>query len=139
MDYRPLKVITTQHIDRVLENPKWVEQVSWIKTVDQAKKAIQRMPGGKKGLVIGSGSNTTSWKSKGWQTLDIDPKFNPNYVHDANDLRNLTPRHDFILAERLEGEGTERGISWDNFLTNANFHLNKEGILIIDTVNQPKN
>lgn len=71
--------------------------------IDTARIAMSRMPDGKAGIVLGSGPNTTDWRQRGWQTLDIDPLAGADYLIDANRLEEVVHpgSQDFVLAERI--------------------------------------
>jgi len=74
-----------------------------IRLIDECRDAMEHMPQGQCGIVIGSGPNTSQWHKTGWETLDVDPTHNPTYVHDANTMTDVTAvgSYDFVLAERI--------------------------------------
>jgi len=133
------KIITTKHLDRLRREYRgWVKSVPWLTILDEARGATEKMTEGKGGVVIGSGEKTRYWKSKGWQTVDIDPRFQADFTADANNFRTVIPNQNFIFAERLD-VGTNRGVDIDRFISDSYSHLNSGGMLIIDTVSQPGN
>jgi hypothetical protein len=108
---------------------------SW-KIIDGAKKALSRMPDGKKGIVLGSGGNTELWKKKGWKTLDIKSKSKADFVADANNLEKaIAPgSRDFLLAEYISFDLTgKKGVIAKNLIEQSNKVLKIGGILIIET------
>src|SRR5688500_17530738 len=87
---------TTKVIPKTVEISKapliWLKIKNWFKKsesleiVIDAKKALLNLSEDKKGIVLGSGSNTRKWKEKGWKTLDIKPKNKADFIDDANKM-----------------------------------------------------
>ena len=73
----------------------------WLNTVDEMREALYRMPQGKTGIVLGSGQNTDAWKDRGWYTVDVDPNFGADAIHDANEIAQIVPTDslDYLYAE----------------------------------------
>ena len=108
---------------------------SW-KIIDDAKKALSRMPDGKRGIVLGSGDNTDLWKKKGWKTLDVKPTSKVDFVADANNLEKVIApsSQDFLLAEYISFDLTgKKGVIAKNLIEQSNKVLKIGGILIIET------
>jgi len=104
--------------------------------IDSCREALNQMPDGKTGVVLGSGQNTEGWKQRGWKTLDIDPADNPDIVYDANHMDQVVAPEslDFIFAEavRMDVKGRE-GVSPARLLQQANETLKMGGKIIIKT------
>jgi SAM-dependent methyltransferase len=106
--------------------------------VDECRDAMRKMPEGHKGIVLGSGDNSSEWRHRGWKTLDIDPMVHADFTADANHLENvLKPASmDYICAEaiRMDPNGII-GVSPARLLHQANMALKPGGKLIIVTAN----
>lgn len=93
-------------------------------------------PSSKRVLVIGSGERTGFWKSRGAETLDIDERFRPDFVADANNLVEATGEDtfDIILAEAVtvDPEG-KRGVNFERMVHQASKALRPNGELFIQT------
>lgn len=107
-----------------------------LKIVDEAREALSVMPQGKMGLVLGSGSNTSEWRSRGWYTLDLDPESRADITGDANDLEVHVPTGilDFVYAECINFDPkAEQGVHSTRLLQQVNKALRNGGELIIRT------
>lgn len=105
-----------------------------LEIIDRAREATARMPDGKTGVVLGSGPNTTEWKQRGWQTLDIDSRVGADFTIDANRLEEVLPPNsqDFVLAEAITFDQRGRkGVGRGRLLREANIVLKPGGTLII--------
>lgn len=74
--------------------------------VASAIRAMQHLPPGKIGLVLGSGQNTQEWKNRGWVTLDIAGKHKADFTADARYTLDLLRRSnqyplDYLIAEGI--------------------------------------
>ena len=49
-----------------LKIKNWIKKSESLEIVIESKKALSQIPDGKKGIVLGSGGNTKTWKEKGW-------------------------------------------------------------------------
>lgn len=123
-----------------------------IRMIDECRDAMERMPLGAKGVVIGPGNNASSWHDRGWETIDILVSVGPTYVADANQLAEVTEgtQYDFVLSEYVTmhpeaGHPTktlpktgepyyEPAVGHENLLAQANKVLKPSGRLIIKTV-----
>jgi len=127
--------MSTDAIER-LNSQGMREEFAPLKIVDDCREALYAMPGGKEGIVVGSGSNTESWRARGWQTLDIAPGSNADIIHDANWMADILPpeSQDYIYAEaiRMDPNGIE-GASPARLLNQFNRVLKPGGKLIIET------
>jgi hypothetical protein len=115
---------------------EWIRKSESWKIIDDAKKALSKMPEGKKGIVLGSGGNTEIWKKKGWKTLDIKLASKADYIVDANKLEKLIMRasQDFLLAEFISFDPTgKKGVIAKKLIQQSNKVLKIGGILIIET------
>lgn len=119
-------------------------ETPYLKIKGEAREALARMPDGKKGIVLGSGDKTRSWREKGWSTLDILPESEADYIDNVNYLDNrLRPdTQDFILAEHITFDPAgDRYAVPGRLLKQANKALRPEGILILQTAsfeNEPE-
>jgi hypothetical protein len=107
-----------------------------LKVVNAGRIALNKMPEGQTGVVLGSGPNTESWRQKGWQTLDIDAAAKADFTADANKLDEVLPpgSQNYILAECIRFDETaERGVASDVLLSQANRALAVGGKLVIET------
>lgn len=106
------------------------------RTIQDAIDATNQIPGGKSGIVLGSGPHTDEWREKGWQTLDIDARFNPDLKGDAQTLDELTPpgTNDYVLAEhiRFDPKGVD-GVARGALLKQMNLALKDGGVAIVET------
>ncbi len=113
-------------------------ELDWLQIVDEDREVMVHMPEGKRGIVIGSGENSESWRQRGWTTLDIDPSVGADIIADANHLETVIfPRtQDYIYAEyiRFSREGVD-GVHAARLLQQANKVLKNGGHLIIETAN----
>jgi len=111
------------------------EYVEELKIVGECRAAMAGMPRGKRGLVLGSGFNTELWEKRGWDTLDISPRYGPHFVADANWLEGLgLGSYDFIYAECITFDASgENGVNPARLLNQANKALKTGGKLIIET------
>ena len=123
-----------------------------IKMIDECRDAMEKMPSGARGIVIGPGDNSSSWHDKGWETIDILDSVGPTYVADANRLAEVTKgvKYDFVLSEYVTlhpeaGHPTktiaeageeyfEPAVGHENLLIQARQVLKPGGRLIIKTV-----
>jgi SAM-dependent methyltransferase len=123
-----------------------------IRMIDECRDAVERLPTGAKGIVIGPGDNASSWHDKGWETIDILGSVEPTYVADANQLAEVTKgtQYDFVLSEyvtlhpeaghptkTVSGTGEEYdepAVGHEQLLLQANQVLKPGGRLIIKTV-----
>lgn len=124
-----------------------------IRLVDECRDALERMPIGSKGIVIGPGYNATAWHSKGWETIDILDSVKPTYVADANRLREIVGNdYDYVMSEyvtmnEIAGHSTpvvspktfqvvnyEPAVGHENLLIQAGAILKARGRLIVQTV-----
>lgn len=123
-----------------------------IRMIDECRDAMERMPTGAKGIVIGPGDNASSWHNRGWETIDILDSVGPTYVADANQLAEVTEetQYDFVLSEYVTlhpeaGHPTktvaetgkeyyEPAVGHENLLAQASQVLKIGGRLIIKTV-----
>src|SRR5688500_5400285 len=72
-----------------LKIKNWIKKSESLEIVIDARKALVNLPQGKKGIVLGSGSNTSIWKEKGWRTLDIKPTNKADYIADTNKMEKV--------------------------------------------------
>jgi hypothetical protein len=104
--------------------------------VDECREALSKVPRGKEGIVVGSGSNTESWKARGWKTLDLNPESHADMVLNANWMADAIPpeSQDFVYAEAItmDPKGV-RGASPARLLDQFNKVLKPGGKLIIQT------
>ncbi len=121
----PLEIREGQILD--LDSPKGREAFDPLKIIKESRRAMDRMPNKRRGIVFGSGQNTPSWKAKGWLTQDINPNCQPNYVCDAGHLSEFVPSgsFDFVLIEYLSQR--------DQFFQQAAAILKPGGRLIVKT------
>lgn len=93
------------------------------------------LPEGKRGIVLGSGVNTDSWNSKGWETLDFDPRFRTTFTEDANlmgGISYLQERYNLVIAENITFSKTSLdAVGRGKLALEANKLLKDDGILII--------
>lgn len=144
---------TSQVKPAVLISPEAIQRLNsegmryeWepLRIVDEGRVAMARMPEGQVGIVIGSGDNTTKWRARGWDTLDIDPTVKADMTIDANELETaITPgSQDYLLAECVTFKPLgEKGVSPARLLQQANKGLKIGGILMVETAsfeNHPK-
>lgn len=134
------EIVSKYAIDRLRET--WEP----VKTIDDAHNALERMPLGKKGVVVGAGPKSSEWKAKGWDTLDLDPKYpdltyvaNANHmVKDSEDSPNPLDKEsqDYIYAEnlRFDPEG-KKGAGRGRLLQQSNQALKTGGVLIVESAN----
>jgi len=111
-----------------------------VSIVKKSHKSLEEMPKGKSGIVIGSGGNTETWKSRGWKTLDRNPRYGADITTDANRLeRRVLPKsQDFLFAEELSfdkiGDNDGKyGVKPSNLLEGAREVLRTNGQLLIKT------
>lgn len=107
-----------------------------ISPVVEAKLALDKMPEGKQGIVLGVGDNTKLWASKGWKTLDIDPATGADMITDVNYLENVAKAHsqDFLFAEAIKFDPHGKdGAAHARLLQQANKALKMDGSFIIKT------
>lgn len=106
--------------------------------VKEGLVALDHLPEGESGIVIGPGRNTQKWDAKGWTTLDIDPEGDPDIVMDAQHLTEAVDpgSQDYIFAECLsfDPRGNE-GVVPARLLQQANIALKMGGQIIIETAN----
>ena len=123
-----------------------------IRMIDECRDAMERIPTGAKGIVIGPGDNASDWHDRGWETIDILDSVKPTYVADANQLAEVAggAQYDFVLSEYVtfhpeagyptktvseKGEEYyEPAVGHENLLAQANQVLKPGGRLIIKTV-----
>lgn len=120
-----------------------------IQMIDECRDAIEKMPQGKDGIVLGAGPNSRGYAHRGWESIDIDPSVSATYTADANHLSEAVngKQYDFVMAERLtlgEVAGTpvarvdrdylEPAVGHERLLEQARAVLKDGGRLIIDTV-----
>lgn len=110
-----------------------VSQWEPLETISRLRLAMEQMPDGKTGIVLGSGKNTLKWKKRGWLTLDIDPVYQSDFVLDANNLEALFQNQfDFVLAENITFHPLGiNGVSPVRLLDQADKTLKIGGELII--------
>lgn len=65
------------------------------------QEAMESLPVGKTGLVLGSGGKTDSWRKRGWWTLDIVGKHRADFVGDARFAAERYSDLDYLVAEGL--------------------------------------
>lgn len=123
--------------DTNAENP-------YVQTVVECSEALERMPSGKVGIVLGSGPNTALWKSKKWFTLDIEEDCSANFTADANNLEaavgQMKGHFDFIYAEAIRFDpNSKKGVSRGRLLDQSSKILPIGGTLIIKTANIESN
>ena len=120
----------------------WLRIKNWIKKSESseiildARKALTKMPEGKKGIVLGSGGNTNKWRQKGWKTLDIEPKNKADFVADANKMEKAVApaSQDFLFAEFISFDQTgKKGVVAEKLIEQSGKVLKTGGILIIVT------
>jgi curved DNA-binding protein CbpA len=96
--------------------------------------ALNKMPVGKQGVVIGAGGNTENWKERGWKTLDIDPTTGADFIIDANYLEKIASpaSQDFLYSEyvKFDPEGWN-GVASARILQQANKILKMNGEFVI--------
>lgn len=106
-----------------------------------------KLPDSQTGIVLGSGCNTSKWRQKGWETIDIFDKVEPNYVGDVNNLAKIVgdKKFDFVLSENLTLNSEaghlvktvhdyyEPAVEHENLIIQSSSVLKKNGKLIIDT------
>jgi len=105
----------------------------------EIEKALKKMPKDKTGLVVGSGSNSSEWKMRGWSTLDIDPNAGADFTQDVNtmsEVETVSRDIDYVYAEHICFDpGGKRGAAWGGLLGQSNSLLKMGGVLAIDTAN----
>ncbi len=112
--------------------------------LDDGRVAMTRMPEGKTGIVLGSGSNMPEWKARGWRTLDIDPRMGADMIADAGQLEQVAPPNsqDYLAVECMPFDPSDKkGIPPELLLQQANRALKHGGTLIIESAtfdNAPK-
>ena len=120
----------------------WLKIKNWFRKSEsreiiiEAQKALLHMPEGKTGIVLGSGSNTESWKKKGWKTLDIKPDSKADYIADANKMEKaVAPASQYFLyAEFISFDPTgKKGVIAKKLIEQSSKALKIGGILIIRT------
>lgn len=144
IDVAPVKSISkptlmAEDTIRRLNSEGFRERFEPLKIVDEAREVLERMPEGKSGIVLGSGPNTKSWKTKGWKTLDIDPSSNADFIVDANQLETLvTPAsQDFLMTEFITFDPKgENGVGRGRLLQQANKALKEGATLVVRTAHQ---
>lgn len=120
------------------EDITWIEDMSGEKKIGEltVTQFMQNLVehGPRKGesmLVVGSGSNSISWRKSGAQTLDIDPTSRADFIGDANKLADVLQgkKFDIIVTEALTQGDT--GVNMKAFLIQAYKALNVGGKIII--------
>lgn len=104
---------------------------------DNCSAAMEQLPEGKIGLVIGAGGNVTKWREAGWQTLDIQANVAADITGDANWLEHHIPPAslDYLVAECVSMSpcGEDNLVGQARLLQQANLALKPGGKLIIIT------
>lgn len=119
-----------------LKIKNWFKKSESLKIVIDAKKALLHMPEWKTGIVLGSGSNTESWKKTGWKTLDIKHESKADYIADANRMEKAVApaSQDFLYAEFISFDPTgKKGVIAKKLIEQSSKALKIGGILIIST------
>lgn len=104
-----------------------------------AEAAMQQMPNGLNGIVLGSGENTADWRKRGWDTMDLQAEYQADLTGHAEALSSIDATHkgqrDYVLAENISFEpaGIE-GIDTKALIRAMNQALKTGGIGVIRTV-----
>jgi len=132
-----------------------------VKLIDDCRDAMAVLPAGIRGLVVGSGQNTSEWHRKSWETVDIWPLLDPScpeseqptFVADVNylsEVEGIKPGvYDYFLSEKLTlspvagtlvecsstkgNQYNEPAVGHENLLIQAAHVLKMGGKLIIKT------
>jgi len=105
-----------------------------------AREAMVHLPYGERGIALGTGPNTESWKQRGWETLDINPNAGADYTQDANYLtETIAPGSmDYVVAECITfDKKSVKGVGRGRLLAQANMALKPGGMVAIVTAYKP--
>lgn len=131
--------LSNDHIAKMNKKGSFDSRVSLI---NECREAVYQIPQGKRGLCVGSGWNTKSWKERGWDTLDIDPLVQAKFTANANRMVGVTgiKAYDYIYVEGITMNINEKeGITRGRLLQQANVALKTGGKLMIETADFGKN
>ena len=116
------------------ENPTTADKSENNPMPENGRSAMNKMPEGKKGIVLGVGNKTKFWSEKGWKTLDIDARVAADITADVNELsKTVEPgSQDFLYAEymKYDPNGYD-GAAYARLLQQANLSLKTNGEFIV--------